>query len=109
MSTRDRTPHRAVHPGIEVRHARRCRTREGGTCSCKPSYQAHVYSARENKRIRKTFPTLAAAKAWRADATVALRKGTMRAPTRVTVAEAANEWIAGAKEGTIRSRQGTLY
>src|SRR5437588_7285184 len=109
MSKADRTPRRAVHPGIEVRHARRCRSREGGTCTCKPTYQAQVWSARERKQIKRTFPTLAAARAWRADALVALRRGTMKAPTRVNVAEAASEWITGARDGAIRTRKGTPY
>jgi integrase len=109
MSRADGTPRRAAHPGIEVRHARRCRSRESGACDCAKRYQAHVWSARDGRRIRRTFPTLAAARAWRADALVALRKGTMKAPTRVTIAEAADAWIEGARDGTIRSRKGTVY
>jgi hypothetical protein len=34
-----------------------------------------VWSNRDHKRIRKTFPTLAAAKAWRQDASGAVRRG----------------------------------
>src|SRR2546422_2453657 len=109
MSMRDRTPRRAVHPGIEVRHSRWCRSREGGTCNCPKTYQAQVWSTRDRRSIKRTFPTLAAAKSWRHDALVALRKGTMKAPTRVTVAEAVAVWVAGARGGTIRSRKGTEY
>lgn len=61
-----------THPGVQVRHARSCAGRSGGECSCRPTYLAHVFSARDGKRIRKTFPTLAAARAWRQDAQVAL-------------------------------------
>jgi hypothetical protein len=43
------------------------------------SYRASVWSAAENKRIRKTFPTLAAARAWRQDAATAVRAGRLRA------------------------------
>ena len=50
-------------PGITIRHARRCTTPErGAKCRCGPSFQAHIWSKRDKRRIRKTFPTLAAAK-----------------------------------------------
>jgi integrase len=100
---------RAVHPGIEVRHSRGCAAHRDGECSCKPTYQAHVWSAREKKRIRKTFATLAAARAWRHDALVALRRGTMKAPTRQTVREAADAWLLGARDGSVRNRSGDRY
>ncbi len=93
-------------PGITVRHARSC---SGEPCRCKPTYQAHVWSAREGKRIRKTFPTLAAAKVWRQDALPALRKGTMHAPTQTTLRQAWEAWQAGALDGTIRTRSGDVY
>ena len=64
--------------GIRVRHGKLCPNRDGGACRCKPTYQADVWSSREGKRVFKTFATLAEAKAWRADAQVALRRGTMR-------------------------------
>jgi integrase len=93
------------HPtGIEVRHARSCLARNGAKCSCKPTYQANVWSKRDGKRIRKTFPSLAAAKSWRHDALVAVGRGTMRAPTREMLREATDELVAGMKDGTIRNR-----
>jgi integrase len=97
------------HEGIDVRHARACPSRTEGRCSCTPTYQGHVWSAREKKRIRKTFPTLAAAKAWRQDAQVGLRKGTMRAPSSVTIRQAAEAWLAGARDGSVRNRSGAVY
>jgi hypothetical protein len=74
-------------PGIETRHAPSCPAADDGDarCKCRPSYRAHVWSAREKRRIRKSFSMLAAAKAWRADTEVALRRGTMRAPTATTL------------------------
>jgi hypothetical protein len=97
--------------GIDVRHARGClAAHEPGTrCRCSPSYQAHVWSAREKKRIRKTFSTLAAAKAWRAEALVALRRGTLRAPTAATLRQVWDAWVNGAHEGSIRNRSGDRY
>jgi integrase len=95
--------------GIQARHSRSCPARDGGSCKCRPTYQANVWSAREKRRIFKTFPTHAAAKTWRGDALVALRKGTMRAPTATTLREAADAWLAGAREGAIRTRSGDCY
>jgi integrase len=98
-------------PGITVRHARNCPAKQNheAACRCKPTYQAHVWDKREEKRIRKTFPTLAAAKLWRQDAVPALRKGTMRAPTQTTLRAAWETWEQGAKDGTIRTRSGDEY
>lgn len=98
-------------PGIDVRHARTCPAGRDpvGRCRCSPAYQAHVWSAREQKRIRKTFPTLAEAKAWRTEALVALRRGTMRARTAATLRQAWEAWLAGAREGSVRNRSGDVY
>jgi integrase len=68
-----------------------------------------VWSGRDRKPIRKTLPTLAAALAWRQESQVALRRGTMRAPTPVTVRQAAEEWLLAAEAGIIRTRSGDPY
>jgi integrase len=96
-------------PGIQVRHSKLCPTRTGAACRCKPTYQANVWSAREGKRIFKTFPTLAAAKAWRADTQVALRRGTVRAGSSPPLRAAAEGWLAGVHSGAIRNRSGHRY
>jgi integrase len=95
--------------GIEVRHRTTCAARSGGKCNCKPAYQASVWSAREQKRLRKTFPTLAAARAWRAETQTAIRRGTMRAPVALTVREAGEELLQGMQSGRIRTRSGGRY
>jgi integrase len=98
-------------PGIDTRHAPSCPTARDrdARCTCTPSYQAHVWSARDKTRIRKTFRNLAAAKAWRADTLVALRRGTMRAPTATTLRQAWDAWLAGARDGSVRNRSGDAY
>jgi integrase len=102
--------HRKGHVGIVVKHKPGCPARDGGRCSnCGPSYQASVWSKRDKRRKRKEFPSLDAAKAWRHDALVALRKGTMRASKPITLREAANAWLEGAKLGAIRNRSGDRY
>jgi hypothetical protein len=95
--------------GIVVRHSQRCQSRKAAGCDCRPGYQAQVFSARDQKTIRKTFRTLSDARAWRAEAHSALRVGTLRAPTRTTLAQAAEEWLAAAQAEVIRTRSGTSY
>lgn len=99
----------AQRTGIEVRHRKVCASRSGGRCNCQPTYQASVWSARESTRIRKTFPTLAEARAWRSETQTGVRRGTLRAPAHTSVREAAEELVAGMKSGRVRTRSGDLY
>ena len=102
-------PRRSPAEGIVVRHSRSCSSRDGLGCSCRPSYQAQVWSAKEHKTIRKTFRDLADARAWRQDSQVALRKGLLRSPSHTTLSEAAAEWLTAAKTGLVRTRSGETY
>jgi integrase len=96
--------------GIRIRHSRWCRSVvTGERCNCKPSYEASVYSRRDGAKIRKTFATEGEAKAWRHDAVGEVRRGRLKAPTRVTLREAWNAWIEGAKSGLVRTRSGDPY
>ena len=88
---------------------RGCVSREAGVATAIPAYQAQAYSRRDGKTLRKTFPTLAAAKAWRADAQSAIRRGTLRGPSAITIAEACDAWERGVREGSIRNRSGDPY
>jgi integrase len=95
--------------GIRVRHSKLCRTRSGSPCNCKPTYEANVWSASDGKRAYKAFPTLAEARAWRADAQVGLRRGTMRVGPSITLREAAEAWLEGVRSSAIRNRSGHTY
>jgi integrase len=97
------------HAGVETRHSRSCGSRKGEKCSCRPTFQAHVWSRRERKRIRKTFKTFGEAKTWRADAVQALQRNVMRSPAKTTLREEAEAWLAGTKDGSIRTRTGDEY
>jgi integrase len=99
----------ASTPGIWVRHSRSCRSHNGGTCSCKPTYWASVYSKRDRKKVRKPFPTLAAAKGWRIDAMKAVRDRKLRAPSAKTLRQEVDEWLAGARAGEIRNKREQPY
>jgi hypothetical protein len=95
--------------GIVLRHSRTCVSRDAGRCSCAPGFQAQVWSARERKTIRKTFRSLAEARALRPESQVALRKGTLRSSSRLTLREAAVAWLAAAEAGVVRTRAGERY
>jgi integrase len=96
--------------GIQARHAKTCRSRENdGRCSCSPTYQAQVFDGRTGRRISKTFPSRAAARTWRQDALVALRNGKLTATRRITVREAAQEWLVDAERGVVTNRSGDRY
>ena len=55
--------------GIRKLHSKGCAGRDGGRCNCGAGWEASVFSSATGRQaIRKTFPTMAAAKAWRRDA-----------------------------------------
>lgn len=73
------------------------------------SYEAWVYDKRTKQKIRRTFPTEAAAKSWRADAGGGVRRRTLTAPTSTTVRQAWDAWLAGARKGEVRTRSGDIF
>ncbi|HEX3510646.1 MAG TPA: site-specific integrase [Solirubrobacteraceae bacterium] len=99
----------ARHVGIVVKHRARCASKDGGRCNCRRIYQAAVWSARDAKRIRKHFGSLMDAKTWRAESYGRLRRRQMRPASRITFAEAAERWIAGARAGSVLTRSGDPY
>lgn len=92
--------------GISKQHARGC---VGGNCRCAATFQATVYSARDRKRIRKTFPTEKQAVLWRGEIRAAVEQGKIRAPSSTTFADAAAALLAGMKDNTIENRSGRPY
>jgi integrase len=68
-----------------------------------------VWSARDSKTIRKTFPTVVEARRWRQESQVALRAGRLRAPSPLTLEQAVTQWIDAAERGLVRTRSGDLY
>src|SRR5262245_39407011 len=95
--------------GIETRHKRDCRSKDGGRCNCTPSFRASVWVQAEGRKVKKTFPTKAAAKAWRHDAMVSRERGELATPAKRTLSEAADAWLEGARAGTIHNRSGDRY
>jgi integrase len=85
--------------GIEVRTSK----------SGRKSYRASVWSTRDSKLIRKTFPTAVAARQWRRAARAQLDRGELRPPAPTTLREAAAEFIVGIRTGLITDRSGRRY
>ncbi|MFN8108334.1 MAG: site-specific integrase [Thermoleophilia bacterium] len=73
------------------------------------TYEASVWIATEKRRLRKTFPTQAAAKVWRTAALRAVREHRLRGPSGITFREAAEAWLHDAREGIATTRSGTTY
>ncbi len=95
--------------GIEPRHRKDCPALAGGSCACDPAYRAEIFDKQTGQKVRRTFPTHAAAKAWRQDAVSEQRRGLRRIPTSRTIRAAAEELIEGLHAGTVRNRSGHLY
>ena len=106
MSKSDAT---RVPSGIRARHQKHCASRSGDACACRPSYEAGVYSKRDAKKVRKTFSSLAEAKRWVTEQKKGRDDGTLRAPARITLDDAAAQFLKLAESGAIRTRSGDHY
>ena len=91
--------------GLEQRHLASCTGKR--ECGC--PWRASVYSMTDGKKIRRTFPTRAAAKAWRDDKLGAATRAALRAPTSTTVRQAAEAFLTGARDGSIPTASGGRY
>jgi integrase len=101
---------RKLPKGIRERHRRGCASRQvSRRCSCTPSYEVEVALGKSRERRRKTFATLDEAKAWQVGLLAAKTRQRLRAPARVTLREAAEEFLAGMQSGAIANRSGDTY
>ncbi len=75
----------------------------------KITYRATVFDKRTGKRIRKTFDTISAAKTWRSDAAVALRRGELRVQDTPRVGEALDGLLEAIRDGRVRTRSGDAF
>lgn len=91
--------------GIRQRHGLACKT----PSRCKCPWEASVGLGRAGEKLRKTFPTKAAALAWRIDAKADAGRGKLRAPTATTVRQAAEALLAGARDGSIPAAGGGRF
>jgi integrase len=95
--------------GIETRHARSCRQRQGGRCNCEPTYRVRLWDGQRQQRIVKPFQSYAEAQGWRKDALISLRRGRTPDTGADTLQAAADSWLEGARQGVIRTRSGDPY
>jgi integrase len=68
-----------------------------------------AWCARKRKVLRRTFPSLAKARAWRQQTQVDLRRGALSAPTARLLREEAESWLEDARLGIVRTRSGEPY
>jgi integrase len=96
--------------GLRPRHSEKCSLKGGGAaCSCRPKWEAWVWSTHDKKKIRKTHNTKQEAIKWRRRHLGLAESGQLRAPVRITLGETACLWIEKAKVGEIRNRSGRKY
>lgn len=108
---------RGLPEGIQERHQKACRSRDGGRCNCQRSYRASLYDPRTSAYAysgwRKGPAGQAEAEKWRSKAKRELAAQTTAgaAPSSLTptLAEAWKEWTAGARSGAISNRNGQRY
>lgn len=95
--------------GIRRRHSKGCPSRHGKRCNCKAGWEASVYLAREERKLRRTFRRESEARSWRAEAVSAAASRALRSPSRITIEQAAWLWLAAARTGQLRDRSGHEY
>jgi integrase len=95
--------------GIVKRHGRRCTSRDGRKCNCDPSFEAWVYDQHSQSKVRKTFPSHAAAEGWRTDAKKDKRDGKLARTSTQTVRELGEEWLGKCERGEVLSRRRVAY
>ena len=72
---------RALPEGVSLVHAPACRTRQGSTCDCEPSFMTSFGLGSRGVRQRATFQTLDEAVVWRARQVVAKSEARLRIPS----------------------------
>jgi integrase len=91
--------------GLRQRHRNGCKRTSG----CKCPWEAWAYSKTDKRKVYKAFPTKAAATSWRDDQNASKARAALRAPTSTTVRQAAEVFLAGAREGSIPTASGGRY
>jgi integrase len=99
----------AVSTGVRKIHQRTCASHRGARCRCGGGWEAWVWDAAADKKIRKTFPSEPAAKAWRVDTTKDVRLRVVSAAPSSTLREAGDQLVEGMRSGAIRRRGGEQY
>src|SRR3954447_4846629 len=95
-------------PGIYPRHRSGCGARGGNRCSCRPTYEVKVRVG--ETQISRSFPSEAAARAWKLQMEANKAAGLLRSsPRAMTVREAGEALIRDMTSGVARARGGDPY
>lgn len=98
-----------VEQGIYARHRDGCRSHDGARCNCQPTYQARAWSAGASRGIKRTFPSKAEAKAWRARM-MAGHADRVAGATRAPVVDVVWERVLDdARRGALLNRSGDQF
>ena len=97
--------------GIRRRHSQGCPAQSGRRCNCNAGWEASFYLAQKGRKVRRTFPRKAEAKAWRAGAAAEVRSGALvgRGEDRRTLYEVLVEFVADMATGKVRPRGRVRY
>jgi integrase len=95
----------AVATGVVKIHRKGC---PGGRCRCS-SYEAWVWDATTGKKLRRTFRSEAAAKAWRRDQATGVANRVVSAGSGDTIRQAGERLIDGMRSGAVRNRSGRPF
>jgi hypothetical protein len=87
--------------GIITRHSRSCAKKRGGQrCSCQPRYVPWVFHPGKGGKVYgRATKRQAEARSWRVDALTALNRKTLAVPSKLTIQQAADEWLDAAEGG----------
>lgn len=107
---------RGVAPGIVERHTPTCAFARPGrrsACTCAPTYRARIRtgSSGAQRTISKSFPTLAEAVGWIAEAKTLQKVGEYPRPRDPvpTLEAAARDFLVRARSGTVLNRSGRRF
>ena len=100
---------KALPEGVQIRHGRRCGSRDGGRCSCLPTFQARVPLGERGSVRTKSFGSADEAKLWRSRELLKAFQSKRAAARPMTLREAAEELLAGMRDGSIVNRSGDTY
>lgn len=97
--------------GIRKRHSKGCPARSGRRCNCNAGWEASFYLASEERKVRRTFPRKAEAKAWRAGAAAEAESGALaaRRDDQRTLYEVLERFVADMATGKVRPRGRERY
>jgi len=95
--------------GIRKRHSKGCNACQGKRCNCKAGWEASIYLASEERKLRRSFTRESEARSWRADTQAAAKAAPLNTPSRITIEQAAWLWLEAALQGSVRDRSGHIY